>query len=213
MLTDLLYRLRTIFRRKTVEEELDDELRFHFEREVEKHMNSGLTREEALRRARLAFGGLDQVKEECRQARGVSALETAIQDLRYAIRGMRRSPTFTVAAVLTLGLGTGAISTVFTLANTLLFRNLPVDRPEEGVVVQATRRQGRVRGWVSYRDYVHFRDQTKTLKGLAAHCSNAPLFATANQRRCGLSELLPCAGSDAGARPFLPPRRGQRAGT
>src|SRR5712692_10246612 len=143
MLTDLLYRLRTIFRRKTVEEELDDELRFHFEREVEKHMNSGLTREEALRRARLAFGGLDQVKEECRQARGVSALETAIQDLRYAIRGMRRSPTFTVAAVLTLGLGTGAISTVFTLANTLLFRNLPVDRPEEVVVVQATRRQGR----------------------------------------------------------------------
>ena len=92
MLTDLLYRLRAVFRRKTIEEELDEELRFHFEREAEKQMNSGLAREEALRRARLAFGGLDQVKEECRQARGVSALETTVQDLRYAIRGMRRSP-------------------------------------------------------------------------------------------------------------------------
>ncbi len=182
MLTDLLFRLRSLFRRKTVEEELDDELRFHFEREAEKHMDSGVAREEALRRARLAFGGLDQVKEECRQARGVSALETAIQYLRYAMRGMRRSPAFTAAAVLTLGLGTGAISTVFTLANTLFFRNLPVDRPDEVVFVQATRRQGRARGWVSYPDYVHFRDQTKTLSGLAAHCSNAPLFVTANQQ-------------------------------
>jgi hypothetical protein len=147
MLTDLLFRFRSLFRRKTVEEELDDELRFHFDREVEKHMNSGLAREEALRRARLAFGGLDQVKEECRQARGVSALETTIQDLRYAIRGMRRSPAFTAVAVLTLGLGTGAISTVFTLANTLFFRNLPVDRPDTVVFVQATRLQGRARGW------------------------------------------------------------------
>jgi hypothetical protein len=182
VLADLLYRLRTIFRRKTVEEELDDELRFHFEREVEKQMNSGLVREEALRRARLSFGGLDQVKEECRQARGVSALETTVQDLHYAIRSMRRNPAFTVVAVLTLGLGTGAISTVFTLANTLFFRNLPVDRPDEVVFVQATRLQGRARGWVSYRDYVHFRDQTKTLNGLAAHCSNAPLFVAARQR-------------------------------
>jgi predicted permease len=182
VLADLLYRLRTIFRRKTVEEELDDELRFHCEREVEKQMNSGLVREEALRRARLSFGGLDQVKEECRRARGVSAVETTVQDLHYAIRSMRRNPAFTVVAVLTLGLGTGAISTVFTLANTLFFRNLPVDRPDEVVFVQATRLQGRARGWVSYRDYVHFRDQTKTLIGLAAHCPNAPLFVAARQR-------------------------------
>src|SRR5213593_795619 len=135
MLTDLLLRFRALFRRKTVEEELDDELRFHLEREAEKHTNSGVARDEARRQARLAFGGLDQVKEECRQARGVSALETAVQDLRYAIRGMRRSPAFTVAAILTLGFGTGAISTVFTLANTLLFRDLPVDRSEEVVAV------------------------------------------------------------------------------
>jgi predicted permease len=182
MMTDLLFRLRAIFRRHTVEEELDDELRFHLDREVEKLMRSGLERQEAFRRARLALGGLDPVKEECRQARGISGIETAIQDLRYAMRGMRRSPAFTIAAVLTLGFGTAAISTVFTLGNTLIFRELPVDRPDRVVVVQATRRHGRFAGWVAYPDYVHLRDQTKTLQGLAAHYSNAPLFVAARNQ-------------------------------
>jgi hypothetical protein len=178
MLTDIFHRMRSILRRKTVENELDDELRFHFEREVEKYLNLGLARAEALRRARLAFGGMDQIKEECRQARGISALETVAQDLRLAIRGMRRNPTFAAVAILTLGFGTGAISTIFTLANTFFFRRLPVEHPEEVVVVQATRRQGQVAGSVGYPDYVSFRDRTKTLKGLAAHYSTAPLFVT-----------------------------------
>jgi hypothetical protein len=182
MISDLLFRLRTILRRHTVEEELDDELRFHLEREVEKLMRSGLAPQEALRRGRLALGGLDPVKEECRQARGISGLETTLQDLRYAMRGMRRSPAFTIAAVLTLGFGTGAISTVVTLANTLFFRDLPVDRPDRVVVVQATRRHGRRAGWVSYPDYVRFRDQAKTRQGLAAHYSTAPLFVTTNNQ-------------------------------
>jgi predicted permease len=180
MLSELVFRLRAVFRRHTVEQELDDELRFHFEREVEKLARSGLTQQEASRRARLAVGGMDLAKEECREARGVSAIETAIQDLRYAMRGMRRSPLFTVAAVLTLGFGTGAISTVFTLANTLFFRELPVDRPEGVVFVQATRRHGEMAGWVDYPDYAHFRDRTRTLAALAAHYSNVPLSVTAN---------------------------------
>src|SRR5215470_15213792 len=103
MISDLLFRIRALFRRRKVEEELDDELRFHVEEQAAKLMGSGLARQDALKRARLDLGGLDQVKEECRQARGVSAVETALQDLRYAMRGMRRSPAFTLAAVLTLG--------------------------------------------------------------------------------------------------------------
>jgi len=178
MISDLLFRLRAAFRRLTVEAELDDELRFHIDGEVEKLMRSGLARPEALRRARLALGGMDLVKEECRQARGIWALEIAMQDLRYAMRGIRRSPAFTLAAVLTLGFGTGTISTVFTLANTLFFRELPVQRSDRIVVVQATRRHGRWAGWVSYPDYVHFRDQNKTLQELAAHYSTAPLSVT-----------------------------------
>src|SRR4051812_16523393 len=105
-----------------------------------------------------------------------------MQDLRYAIRGMRRSPVFAIAAVLTLGFGTGAISTVFTLANTLFFRELPVERPDRVVVVQATRRHGRADGWVSYPEYVHFQQRTKTLAGLAAHYSTAPLFVNFNNQ-------------------------------
>jgi predicted permease len=182
MISDLLFRFRALFRRGAVEQELDDELRFHFEHEVEKLIRSGFARPEALRRARLALGGLDQVKEECRQARGISGLEIAMQDLRYAIRGMRRSPAFTLASVVTLGFGAAAISTVLTLANTLFFRELPVDRPDRVVAVQATRRHGRLPGFVAYPDYVHFRDQNKTLEGLAAHYSTAPLFVAANNQ-------------------------------
>jgi hypothetical protein len=182
MISDLLFRLRAVFRRRAVEEELNDELRFHFDREVEKLMRSGMARPEALRQARLALGGMDPVKEECRQARGVSALEIAIQDLRYALRGMRHRPAFTLAAMLTLAFGTAAISTVFTLANTMFFRELPVDRPERVVIVQATRRHERAKGWVSYPEYTHFRDHTKTLQELAAHYPTAPLFVTANSR-------------------------------
>ena len=90
MLSDLLIRLRALFRRSAVESELDDELRFHFDQEVKKYAQSGLTREEAIRRARLAFGGLDQIKKECRDARGVRFLETLAQDIRYGLRMLRR---------------------------------------------------------------------------------------------------------------------------
>ena len=72
---------RALFHRNAVEGELDEELRFHFDEQVEKYVRSGFSRSEAVQRARLAFGGLDQLKEECREARGVSLLETTLQDL------------------------------------------------------------------------------------------------------------------------------------
>jgi predicted permease len=108
----------------------------------------------------------------------ITLLENTVQDLRYAIRGIRRSPVFALVAVLTLALGTGAISTVLNLANTFFFRRLSVDRPEELVTVSATRRHGTVTGDVSWPDYIFFRDRSKTLRGLAAHYSTAPLFVS-----------------------------------
>jgi hypothetical protein len=86
MLNDLRFRLRALFRRNTVETELDEELHFHFEHEVEKYKKAGMTHEEAKRRARLSFGGQEKVKEDCREAHGTSFIENTLQDVRYAVR-------------------------------------------------------------------------------------------------------------------------------
>lgn len=131
MLSDLWIRVRTLFRRKAVETELDEELRFHLERQVEKYMRSGLSREEAHRRACMEFGGVELAKEECRDARGVRLLEVLWQDVRYSVRLLCKSPGFTTVAVLTLALGIGANTAIFSLLNGLVLRDLPVPHAEQ----------------------------------------------------------------------------------
>src|SRR5512143_2961020 len=98
--SDLRYRLRALFQRGALERELDDELAFHLEREAEKLERVGLPRHEALRQARLAFGGIDRIKDDTRDARGVALLDVVARDVRYALRGLRLTPGFTAAVVL-----------------------------------------------------------------------------------------------------------------
>jgi len=125
MLSDLMYRLRALFRRTISETELDAELNFHFDRLVEKYMRGGMASEEALRQARMTFGGMAQVKEDCRRAWGTALLETLVQDIGYGARLLVRNPGFSTAALLTLTLGIGATTSIFSLVDAVLLRPLP----------------------------------------------------------------------------------------
>jgi putative ABC transport system permease protein len=153
-----------------MEVELDAELRTHLEHQVEKYVQSGLPLEEAKRRARLEFGGLDQVKEECRDARGVNLIETTLQDIRYGLRKLARSPGFTAVAVATLALGIGANTLIFSVVNAAILHPLPFRDAGRLVTQWATSPTVGYSGPGSLtdKDYMEWRDQNRVFSDTAA---------------------------------------------
>ena len=138
----MLNRLAGLFRRSRLEHDLDDEIRLHIELKTQENIAAGMPPEEAHYAALQAFGGVEQKKEECRDADHLRWLEDIFQDVRYGLRQLRRNPGFTIVAVITLALGIGANTAMFSLTYTLLLRSLPFYRPDRIALVQNAVVQG-----------------------------------------------------------------------
>jgi len=128
-------RLRSLFRKGCVERELSDELRFHLEELTQAKISKGMTPEEARYAILRELGGIEQIKEECRDMRRVNYIENFLQDIRYGLRELRRSPGFTAVVILSLALGIGANTAIFSLIDAVMLKMLPVQRPEQLVLL------------------------------------------------------------------------------
>ena len=135
IVSDLTVRIRSIFRRGGEEHEMDEEVRFHIEREIQQRLRGGEDAETARRQAMVQFGNVEHHKEDIRDARGTRPLENLVADIRYALRGLRRNPAFTLTGILVLGIGIGATATVYSIVHSVVLADLPYPEPERLVRV------------------------------------------------------------------------------
>jgi predicted permease len=161
-------RLRSLFRWAQADQEVDDELRDHLERKTEEYVAQGMTQEEAHRRVRIDLGGIEQTKEKCRDARRVNWIQDLIQDLHFGLRVLRKSPAFTAVAVLTLALGIGANTAIFSLVDAVLIRMLPVQRPEQLFRLIDVSKEGKTIDAFSYPTFELIQENNQTLSGVIA---------------------------------------------
>jgi predicted permease len=155
--------------------ELDRELRAHLDLEAEEQRERGAETEQARYAARRAFGNSTAIKEETRAMWGWTSLEQLAQDLRFAARIFYRSPAFAAVAVLSLALGIGANTAIFSLVNAILLRTLPVTQPEQLVLLSSFQRDSKVGDYFAYPDYRHYSEHTQALSGLLAATRVMPI--------------------------------------
>jgi predicted permease len=206
MLNKLRLRLRALFFKSRMEQELEEELRFHLEKEIEQNLAHGMSQEEARSAARRTFGGVDRVKEESRDERGTRLLEEVWQDLHYGGRMLLKNPGFTLIAISTLALGIGANTAIFSVVNGVLLRALPYYEPERLVMVWADRpileaQIGITDFPVAVADFVDWRNQNQVFEQMAA------MFASRiNLTSGGKPESVFCLRASASLFPLLDAR-------
>ncbi len=182
-----LLRLLAPLTRARREREFDEELESHLAMLVEDNVRAGMSPEAARRHARLTLGGIDQVKEHYRDRAGIPFVDHVFQDARVGARMLRRNPTFTIVAVLTLGLGIGANTAIFSVVNAVLLRPLPFPAPDRLVLIWATNtKSGDTQDVASYPDVEAWRAQSRSFDGMAAFTSRSAMLAGD-----GRAELVP----------------------
>ncbi|MGA2848769.1 MAG: ABC transporter permease [Terracidiphilus sp.] len=160
--------LQRLFAGKRMERDLDSEIRFHLEQQIADKVRAGISEDEARRTTRLEFGGMAQIKEDCRESRGTLWVASVLQDLRFALRQLRNSPGFAITAIVTLSLGIGASSAIFNVIDAVLLRPLPYADQERLVYPVMISRTGDTLP-SSYLSYLDVRAQQRTLDALAAY--------------------------------------------
>ncbi|PYV31289.1 MAG: hypothetical protein DMG09_26065, partial [Acidobacteria bacterium] len=185
------------FRKSQLEDEMGEELRFHLEKQIEDNIKAGMTGEEARYAALRSFGGVEQIKEECRDMRGTRCIEDLVQDLRYGLRTLRRSPGFATVAVLVLGLGIGANIAIFSVANGVLLRPLPYADPERLALIRLDFRGVTGHAGIAPAEVQDFRRHTRLFEGFEVIAPN-------NSSLTGeIMEKIPSATITEGLIPLL----------
>jgi predicted permease len=187
----VLRRLAAVIRGKSVDRDMDDEMKFHLDMEAAEHQRGGLPPDEAKRRARHAFGGVERFREEGRDARGVGPARDLTGDVKFGFRVLRRSPVFTAVAVGTLALGIGANSAIFSVVNAVLLQPLPFPDTRSLVSVWD--------GGHSLAEFTYLRDRSRTLESVATYFPNygvslmgaeEPVRLTSAQVSAGFFDVL-----------------------
>jgi predicted permease len=197
-------RLRSLSRRQAADQELDEELGYHLEQKTQHYMAQGRSPQGARRAARLEMGGLEKRKEECRDARQITWLQDFLQDIHYGLRILRKSPGFTIVAVLTLALGIGANAAIFSILDPLLLQKLPVHNPDELVWVSSTGTLGRPAEGSEIETYYAYRDKASAFASVLAFSGIAPYEVTYDGRKISANGELVSVNYFAalGVRPF-----------